>query len=57
MAPLHVARAWSNLYRRYALAMDAADRGQPSLERYPGIDAGVEGVRWVDAGAVWVDYV
>ena len=56
--------AWSNLYRRYALAMDAADRGQPAPERYPDIDAGVEGVRWVehcvrsaDAGAVWVDYV
>ena len=55
--------AWSNLYRRYALAMDAADRGQPAPERYPDIDAGVEGVRWVencvrsaDAGAVWVDY-
>lgn len=56
--------AWSNLYRRYALAMDAAERGQPAPERYPDIDAGVEGVRWVehcvrsaDAGAVWVDYV
>ena len=31
--------------------------------KYPGIDAGVEGVRWVencvrsaDAGATWVDY-
>ena len=56
--------AWSNLYRRFALAMDAADRGLPAPERYPDIDAGVEGVRWVencvrsaDAGAVWVDYV
>ena len=56
--------AWSNLYRRYALAMDAVERGQPAPERYPDIDAGVEGVRWVehcvrsaDAGAVWVDYV
>ena len=56
--------AWSNLYRRYALAMDAAERGQPAPERYPDIDAGVEGVRWVehcvrsaDAGAVWVDFV
>jgi len=55
--------AWSNLYRRYALAMDAADRGEPAPERYPDIDAGVAGVRWVehcvrsaDAGAVWVDY-
>mgnify|MGYP002776239797 FL=1 len=55
--------AWSNLYYRFALAMDAADRGQPAPLRYPDIDAGVEGVRWVehcvrsaDAGAVWVDY-
>lgn len=55
--------AWSNLYHRFALAMDAADRGQPAPLRYPDIDAGVEGVRWVehcvrsaDAGAVWVDY-
>lgn len=56
--------AWSNLYYRFALAMDAADRGQPAPLRYPDIDAGVEGVRWVehcvrsaDAGAVWVDYL
>jgi len=56
--------AWSNLYYRFALAMDAADRGQPAPLRYPDIEAGVEGVRWVehcvrsaDAGAVWVDYL
>lgn len=56
--------AWSNLYYRFALAMDAADRGQPAPLRYPDIEAGVEGVRWVehcvrsaDAGAVWIDYV
>jgi len=56
--------AWSNLYYRFALAMDAADRGAPAdAPRYPGIDAGVEGVRWVencvrsaDQGGVWVDY-
>ncbi|ETI69916.1 Gfo/Idh/MocA family protein [Neobacillus vireti] len=55
---------WSNLYTRFALAMDAADRGE-TLENlwYPDIHAGVEGVRWVencvrsaDNGAVWVDY-
>lgn len=58
--------AWSNLYYRYAQAMVASDRGDnAALQalRYPGIEAGVEGVRWVencvrsaDAGAVWVDY-
>lgn len=55
---------WSNLYARFALAMDAADRGG-TLENmwYPDIKAGVEGVRWVencvrsaDNGAVWVEY-
>lgn len=55
---------WSNLYGRFALAMDAADRGE-TLENmwYPDIKAGVEGVRWVencvrsaDNGAVWVEY-
>jgi len=58
--------AWSNLYQRFALAMDATDRGDAAALaglRYPDIDAGVEGVRWVehcvrsaDAGGVWVDY-
>ncbi len=56
--------AWSNLYRRFALAMDATDRGdQAFLEDfwYPGAHAGLMGVRWVeqcvksaDAGSVWV---
>lgn len=55
--------AWSNLYYRYALAMVARDSGAASTIRYPDIQAGVEGVRWVencvrsaDQGGVWVDY-
>ncbi len=58
--------AWSNLYYRFALAMDATDRGdtaQLATLRYPDIHAGIEGVRWVencvrsaDNGATWVDY-
>jgi predicted dehydrogenase len=58
--------AWANLYGRFALAMDAADRGDAERLadlRYPDIAAGVEGVRWVencvrsaDAGGVWIDY-
>ena len=58
--------AWSNLYYRFALAMEATDAGDAAALanlHYPGIDAGVEGVRWVencvrsaDAGAVWIDY-
>lgn len=42
---------WSNLYRRFALAMDAANRGDTetlAALRYPDIDAGVDGVRWVE---------
>ncbi|MCY9105301.1 hypothetical protein [Bacillus inaquosorum] len=47
-----------------AVAMEAADR-EKELDHmwYPGIEAGVEGVRWVencvrsaDKGAVWLDY-
>jgi predicted dehydrogenase len=58
--------AWANLYYRFAIAMDATDRGDAERLanlRYPDIAAGVEGVRWVetcvrsaDAGSAWVDY-
>ncbi len=58
--------AWSNLYSRFANAIDATDRGDAErlrAVRYPDIAAGVEGVRWVencvrsaDAGGIWIDY-
>ena len=55
--------AWSNLYGRFARAMDAADKGEEAAFWYPDIHAGVQGVRWVencvrsaDNVAVWVDY-
>ncbi len=55
--------AWANLYDRFAVAMDARDRGEDPDLLYPGIEAGVEGVRWVqncvrsaDHGGVWVEY-
>ncbi|WLD65522.1 Gfo/Idh/MocA family protein [Pseudomonas sp. OVF7] len=58
--------AWSNLYYRFALAMEASDRGDIralSTMSYPDINAGIEGVRWVercvesaDKDAAWVDY-
>lgn len=58
--------AWANLYDRFAIAMEATDKGDAARLaglRYPGIEAGVEGVRWVencvrsaDAGGVWIDY-
>ena len=58
--------AWSNLYYRFALAMNATTRGDAATLqalRYPDINAGVEGVRWVqrcvesaDQGGIWIDY-
>lgn len=58
--------AWSNLYYRFGMAMEATDAGDTatlSKLRYPDIHAGIEGVRWVencvrsaDAGASWVEY-
>ncbi|EMM1611731.1 Gfo/Idh/MocA family oxidoreductase [Raoultella ornithinolytica] len=57
--------AWSNLYRRFALAMEATDRDDAAFLKdfwYPDVHAGLAGVRWVencvrsaDAGAVWVE--
>ncbi|CDK92602.1 Oxidoreductase [Klebsiella pneumoniae IS33] len=58
--------AWSNLYRRFAIAMDAADHRDEALLAdfwYPDARAGAFGVRWVencvrsaDNGAYWVDF-
>lgn len=58
--------AWANLYRRFGLAISGtrglAPEGLEDLV-FPGVDAGLEGVRWVencvrsaDAGGIWVDY-
>ncbi len=43
--------SWANLYRNFALAMDAANRdAQQELAEiwYPGVDDGIEGVRFVE---------
>ena len=58
--------AWANLYDRFAVAMEATDRGDAerlSRAHYPDIAAGVAGVRWVancvrsaDQGGAWVTY-
>lgn len=58
--------AWANLHARFAKAMVAQDAGDAAAVaslRFPGIEAGVAGVRWVencvrsaDQGGVWVDY-
>ncbi len=58
--------SWANIYLWIAQAIDARQRGDEaflSSHHYPGIDAGTEGVRWLencvrsaDAGATWVDF-
>lgn len=58
--------SWANLYHRYALAMQAKISGDDSLAEnlwYPGIDAGINGVKFLekcvesaDNGSIWVDF-
>lgn len=58
--------SWANLYHRFALAFDATDRDdQKTLAGlwFPGIDAGIDGVRLcekcvesADNNSAWVDY-
>lgn len=58
--------SWANIYLWIAQAIDAKQRGDEAFlktHHYPGIDAGTEGVRWLencvrsaDAGATWVDF-
>jgi predicted dehydrogenase len=58
--------SWANLYHRFGLAMQAKIVGDDSLAKdlwYPGIDAGINGVKFLekcvesaDNGSVWVDY-
>ncbi len=58
--------SWTNLYNRFAVAIDAKNRGdEETLSKlvFPGIDAGIEGIRWVtkcvesaNKGAQWVDF-
>ncbi|PPC78647.1 oxidoreductase [Pokkaliibacter plantistimulans] len=59
--------SWANIYLKFAIAIDARRRGdEQTLNHlvYPDIDAGLDGVRWIencvrsaDAGAVWVPFV
>jgi len=58
--------SWANLYHRYAIAIDAANRDDQSTLSalwYPDIDAGIDGVRLLercvesaDNQSSWVDY-
>ncbi|CCG88538.1 Gfo/Idh/MocA family protein [Erwinia piriflorinigrans] len=61
-----LAESWANIYLKFAIAIDATQRGDSkTLETliYPDIDAGIEGVRWIEncvrsanSGATWVNY-
>jgi predicted dehydrogenase len=60
--------AWANLYRRFAVAMDAINHGKDAEAEYgdfwyPDVEAGAQGVKWIkkcvesaENGASWVDY-
>jgi predicted dehydrogenase len=58
--------SWANLYHRFGLAMQAKIVSDDSLADnlwYPGIDAGINGVKFLekcvesaDNGSVWVDF-
>lgn len=58
--------SWANIYLWIAQAIDAKQRGDEAFlatHHYPSIEAGTEGVRWLencvrsaDAGAAWVDF-
>ena len=55
--------AWANLYRRFSFAMADADKGAYGDFWYPSVEAGAQGVKWIekcvesaDNGAVWVDF-
>ncbi|MGD2433146.1 Gfo/Idh/MocA family protein [Bacillus velezensis] len=61
-----LSEAWSNIYLKFAIAMDAKNRGDNDMLDtliYPDIKAGTDGIRWIencvrsaDGGAVWVDF-
>ncbi|MDV6254377.1 Gfo/Idh/MocA family oxidoreductase [Vibrio sp. EA2] len=58
--------SWANLYHRFGLVMDAVERDDMTTAEsiwYPGIDAGIDGVRLcekcvesADNKAAWVDF-
>ena len=61
-----LAESWANIYLKFAIAIHATQQGdQTTLDNliYPDINAGIEGVRWIencvrsaDNGASWVNY-
>jgi predicted dehydrogenase len=70
LGALHVeglSEAWANIYLKFATAIDAKNRGDEELLKnlvYPDINAGIEGIRWIencvrsaDNGAAWVEFI
>lgn len=58
--------SWANLYHRFAVAIDAFERADQAVLNtlwYPDVQAGINGVRWLEAcvesadhGAKWVKF-
>ena len=61
-----LAESWANIYLKFAIAISATQRGDTETLAsliYPDINAGVEGVRWIencvrsaDNGSSWINY-
>ena len=58
--------SWANIYLKFAIALDAKKHNDEQTLKnlvYPDIDAGINGIRWVqncvksaNAGGIWVDF-
>lgn len=61
-----LADSWSNIYLKFAIAIDAKNRGdEETLNNlvYPDLKHGIDGIRWINScvdsaeqGGVWVDF-
>lgn len=61
-----LSEAWANIYLKFAIAIDAKNREDEEILNnlvYPDIDAGIEGIRWIEncvrsanQGSVWVEF-
>jgi len=69
LGALHVeglSDSWANIYLKFAIAMDAKNRNDEETLKnlvYPDIDAGLDGIRWIencvcsaDNGSAWVEF-
>lgn len=69
LGALHVeglSDSWANIYLKFAIAIDAKNRNdEETLQNlvYPDIDAGLDGIRWIencvrsaDNGSAWVEF-